>query len=72
MICPNYICILLQCFSTGVYDGCKTRSIADPDSRVVDRIYNLEKNEIGFQKIISVKNGSNNLTFFKRDHFRFF
>ena len=28
-------------------------------------IYNLDKNEIGFQKIISVKNGSNNLTYFQ-------
>ena len=50
-------------FQPGSMMDVRSRSIADPDSRVVDRIYNLDKNEIGFQKIISVKNGSNNLTF---------
>ena len=58
-----YIHLYYNAFQPGSMMDVRSRSIADPDSRVVDRIYNLDKNEIGFQKIISVKNGSNNLTF---------
>lgn len=33
----------------------RSRTIADPDSRVRDRIFNLKDNEIGYQKIQSLK-----------------
>ena len=60
-----YMHLYYNAFQPGSMMDVRSRSIADPDSRVVDRIYNLDKNEIGFQKIISVKNGSNNLTYFQ-------
>ena len=60
-----YMHLFYNAFQPGSMMDVRSRSIADPDSRVVDRIYNLDKNEIGFQKIISVRNGSNNLTFFQ-------
>lgn len=60
-----YMHLYYNAFQPGSMMDVRSRSIADPDSRVVDRIFNLDKNEIGFQKIISVKNGSNNLIFFQ-------
>ena len=51
-------------FQPGSMMDVRSRTIADPDSRVGNRIYHLKENEIGFQKIISVKeNGKNDLKF---------
>ncbi|MDX1904477.1 MAG: M1 family metallopeptidase [Thermonemataceae bacterium] len=33
----------------------RSRTIADPDARVKDRIFKLKENEIGYQKVISLK-----------------
>ena len=60
-----YMHLFYNAFQPGSMMDVRSRSIADPDSRVMDRIYNLDKNEIGFQKILNVNNGSNNLTFFQ-------
>ena len=51
-------------FQPGSMMDVRSRTIADPDSRVLDRIQKLNKNEIGFQKINSVVDGNNkNLVF---------
>jgi hypothetical protein len=44
-------------FQPGSMMDVRSRTIADPDSRVSDRIKKLNKDEIGFQKIINVVNG---------------
>ena len=51
-------------FQPGSMMDVRSRTIADPDSRVLDRIQKLNKDEIGYQKIISVVDGNNkNLIF---------
>ena len=51
-------------FQPGSMMDVRSRTIADPDSRVLDRIQKLNKDEIGFQKINSVVDGnSKNLIF---------
>ena len=51
-------------FQPGSMMDVRSRTIADPDSRVLDRIKKLNKDEIGFQKINSVVDGNNkNLIF---------
>ena len=51
-------------FQPGSMMDVRSRTIADPDSRVLDRIQSLNKDEIGFQKINSVVDGNNkNLIF---------
>ena len=51
-------------FQPGSMMDVRSRTIADPDSRVLDRIQKLNKDEIGFQKINSVVDGNNkNLVF---------
>ena len=51
-------------FQPGSMMDVRSRTIADPDSRVLDRIQKLNKNEIGFQKINSVVDGNKkNLVF---------
>ena len=45
-------------FQPGSMMDVRSRTIADPDSRVLDRIQKLNKNEIGFQKINSVVDGN--------------
>jgi hypothetical protein len=42
----------------------RSRTIADPDPRVADRISKLTKNEIGYQKVNSLKLNGNPLTYF--------
>ena len=52
-------------FQPGSMMDVRSRTIADPDSRVGNRIFQLQENEIGFQKIISVKeNGKNENSIF--------
>lgn len=41
----------------------RSRNIIDPDRRVMDRIYNLDKDEIGYHRIKSLKQDANNLTY---------
>ena len=60
-----YMHLFYNAFKPGSMMDVRSRSIADPDSRVMDRSFNLNKPEIGFQKIIGVNNGNNNLTFFQ-------
>ena len=43
-------------FQPGSMMDVRSRTIKDPDSRVGERIYRLKPSEIGFQKIISLKN----------------
>jgi hypothetical protein len=43
-------------FQPGSMMDVRSRTISDPDSRVMDRISKLKENEIGFHKIIDVKN----------------
>ena len=51
-------------FQPGSMMDVRSRTIADPDSRVLDRIQKLNKDEIGFQKINSIVDGNNkNLIF---------
>ena len=41
----------------------RSRNINDPDKRIMDRIFNLKNDEIGFHRIISFKQNDNNLSF---------
>ena len=50
-------------FQPGSMMDVRSRTIPDPDSRVMDRIYHLKENEIGYQKILSVKNRDVELSF---------
>lgn len=43
-------------FQPGSMMDVRSRTISDPDSRVMDRISKLKDNEIGFHRIINVKN----------------
>jgi hypothetical protein len=43
-------------FQPGSMMDVRSRTIKDPDSRVGERIYRLKPSEIGFQKIINLKN----------------
>ena len=58
-----YMHLFYNAFQPGSMMDVRSRSIADPDSRVMDRIYHLDKDDIGFQKIISVNNGPSDLSF---------
>ena len=58
-----YMHLYYNAFQPGSMMDVRSRTIADPDSRVSDRIANLSENEIGFQKIINVKSGNSNLRF---------
>ena len=54
-------------FQPGSMMDVRSRTIEDPDSRVRDRISKLSPNEIGFQKIKSVKDGNGNKLSFDED-----
>ena len=58
-----YMHLFYNAFQPGSMMDVRSRSIADPDSRVMDRIYHLDKDDMGFQKIISVNNGPSDLSF---------
>ena len=50
-------------FQPGSMMDVRSRTIPDPDSRVMDRIYHLKENEIGYHKILSVKSRGVELSF---------
>jgi len=50
-------------FQPGSMMDVRSRSIADPDPRVQDRIYDLKPDEIGYQKIKSLKQKSADVQF---------
>ena len=54
-------------FQPGSMMDVRSRTIQDPDSRVMDRISKLGENEIGFHKIISVKDKKGTKLSFKED-----
>lgn len=47
--------LYFNAFQPGSMMDVRSRTIADPDSRVGDRIYNLKENEIGYHKILSLE-----------------
>jgi hypothetical protein len=50
-----YYHLFFNAFQPGSMMDVRSRSIADPDARVTDRISKLKDNEIGYQHIISLK-----------------
>ena len=47
--------LYLNAFQPGSVMDIRSRTIMDPDPRVRDRIFNLSENEIGYQRILSLK-----------------
>ncbi len=47
--------LFFNAFQPGSMMDVRSRTIADPDARVRDRIFHLKENEIGYQKINSLK-----------------
>ncbi len=47
--------LYFNAFQPGSMMDVRSNTIADPDGRVSDRISNLKENEIGYQKVISLK-----------------
>ena len=62
-----YMHLYYNAFQPGSMMDVRSRTIEDPDSRVRDRISTLSPNEIGFQKIKSVKDGNGNSLSFHED-----
>lgn len=58
-----YMHLYYNAFQPGSMMDVRSRTISDPDSRVSDRIAKLSENEIGFQKILSIKSRNSNLKF---------
>ena len=55
--------LFFNAFQPGSMMDMKSRTVQDPDPRVGDRISTLSENEIGFQKISSLKQNGEELTF---------
>lgn len=49
-----YYHLYFNAFQPGSMMDVRSRTIADPDGRVLDRIYHLDENEIGYQKVTSL------------------
>ena len=62
-----YMHLYYNAFQPGSMMDVRSRTIEDPDSRVRDRISKLSPDEIGFQKIKSVKDGNGNSLSFDED-----
>ena len=62
-----YMHLYYNAFQPGSMMDVRSRTIEDPDSRVRDRISKLSSNDIGFQKIKSVKDGNGNSLPFDED-----
>ena len=62
-----YMHLYYNAFQPGSMMDVRSRTIEDPDSRVRDRISKLSPNDIGFQKIKSVKDGNGNSLSFDED-----
>ncbi|MDE0771347.1 MAG: M1 family metallopeptidase [Salibacteraceae bacterium] len=57
-----YYHLYFNAFQPGSMMDARSRSIKDPDSRVGDRIKKLSENEIGYQKIETLKQNGNDVT----------
>lgn len=55
--------LYFNAFQPGSMMDVRSRTIEDPDSRVMDRIAHLEASDIGFQKIISLQQNGYDLAF---------
>ncbi len=58
-----YYHLYFNAFQPGSMMDVRSRTIQDPDPRVTDRISKLNKNEIGYQKILSLKQDSKDASF---------
>jgi hypothetical protein len=58
-----YYHLYFNAFQPGSMMDVRSRSIPDPDSRVRDRIFNLSEDEIGYQRVNSLKQDGMNLDF---------
>jgi hypothetical protein len=57
-----YYHLFFNAFQPGSMMDVRSRNIADPDRRVVDRISKLNEEEIGYQRILSLKQDGKDLT----------
>ena len=55
--------LYFNAFQPGSMMDVRSRTIADPDRRVADRIYNLEEDEIGYHKITRLKQDGKDVDF---------
>lgn len=55
--------LYFNAFQPGSMMDVRSRTISDPDRRVLDRIYNLKENEIGYQKVHSLKQDGKALSY---------
>lgn len=55
--------LYFNAFQPGSMMDVRSRTIADPDRRVMDRIYHLKENEIGYQTINSLKQDGKTLNY---------
>ena len=55
--------LYFNAFQPGSMMDVRSRTIADPDGRVTDRIFKLKENEIGYQKIQSLKQNGRDVKF---------
>lgn len=58
-----YYHLYFNAFQPGSMMDKRSRTIADPDGRVRDRIYHLKEDEIGYQRIRSLKQDGKDVTF---------
>lgn len=58
-----YYHLYFNAFQPGSMMDVRSRTIADPDRRVRDRIYNLSEDEIGYQKVRSLKQNGKAVSF---------
>lgn len=55
--------LYFNAFQPGSMMDKRSRTIADPDSRIRDRIYHLEEDEIGYQKVLSLTQNGEPVSF---------
>ncbi|MBD0401923.1 MULTISPECIES: M1 family metallopeptidase [unclassified Flammeovirga] len=58
-----YYHLYLNAFQPGSMMDVRSRTIEDPDGRVKDRISKLQPNEIGYQKVLSLKQNGKSLKY---------
>lgn len=58
-----YYHLYFNAFQPGSMMDVRSRTISDPDSRVLDRIIKLKDDEIGYQKILSLKQDGKDITY---------
>ena len=58
-----YYHLYFNAFQPGSMMDVRSRTIADPDARVMDRILKLKEHEIGYQKILSLKQDGKDINF---------